>query len=67
MLRGYNEKIFLAEIFGNTSRISQIEMGSDKPGQIVKNEIFQITGSKIAAFELDTQNIQEDSGDEHVK
>ena len=45
MIRGHNDKVFIAEMIGKTSRIISLEMHTDKPGKVVKNEIYQISNS----------------------
>jgi hypothetical protein len=57
MVRGYNDKIFFAESIGSSEKITQISMHTGRINEMVKNEVFQLTGSWIAAFENDPANI----------
>ena len=36
-------------------------------GEVTKKEIYQLAGSWITAFEIDTENIQDDTEEDHVK
>ena len=57
LIRGYSDKVFYAESNGNTEKIFQINLHSNKRDTVVKKEIYQLAGSWIAAFEPDCENI----------
>ena len=60
LVRGYNEKIFYAESQGITStKIYQLTFHNSTANEIVKKEIFTLTGS-LVAFEADSDCIQND-------
>ena len=40
-------------------------MHPSKIGELVKKEIYQLAGSRIAAFETDSENIQSDGDNDH--
>jgi hypothetical protein len=57
LIRGYNERVFLAETSGNAEKIQMLTMHPSKPEKVNKKEIYQLAGSSIAAFEYDCENI----------
>ena len=56
LVRGYNEKIFYAEVSGNTEKIQQLEFHNFSANELVKKEIFTLSGSMVA-FEADSDCI----------
>ena len=60
LIRGYNDKIFYAESQGNVDKIQKLEFHASKPDKITKNEIFQLPGSSLVAFEPDSELVADD-------
>lgn len=60
LIRGYNETVFFAESSGNAERIVKLELHPSKLENVRRNEIWQLAGSWIVAFEPDCENIQND-------
>ena len=60
MIRGYSNVIFAAENSSGGLSIQQIKR---EPGSTnaVKKEIWKLNGSKIVAFENDSENVQDDT------
>ena len=66
MVRGYKEKIFYCESHGSTQKITQVELDSETQNLIKKKELWQLNGSHIVAFELDSELIV-DEREEEIK
>ena len=60
MVRGFNEKIYYAETIGNAEKIYEIEFHRTHRDEISKDEIFQLVGTKVVAFEVDCESTQDD-------
>ena len=67
LVRGYNDQIYYGETSGNAEKIYKLELHANKVGEVTRKEIYQLSGSWIAAFETDCENIQNDGGEGHVK
>ena len=63
MVRGFNEKVFYFEAQDNVDRLMQLEIDSQNKDKIEMKEVWQLTGSRVVAFELDTENIGNDLED----
>ena len=58
LIRGYNEKVFYAASSGNSEKIFKVEMHPSKPDAVKHpQEVFQLSGSLIAAIESDYGNV----------
>ena len=66
MVRGYDQKIFYCETNGTTETIVELEFNSKSKNEIHKEEIWQLNGGHIVAFELDNECILNDNL-EHIK
>ena len=60
LVRGYNEKIFYAETNGSVEKIFKLEFHPTKSNELIKKEIYQMSGGRIAALESDGECIQND-------
>ena len=60
MIRGYNDKIFFAESSGNVDKIQKLEFHSSDENKITKQEVFQLSGTKLEAFEPDNALMADD-------
>ena len=67
LIRGYQDQVYFSETSGNGEKIFKLELHAGKIGEVTKKEIYQLAGSWITAFEIDTENIQDDTEEDHVK
>ena len=63
LVRGYNEKIFYAESQGNVDKIYELSFNNFIANQIDRKEINSLAGSRLVAFEPNTENQQDDADD----
>ena len=64
MVRGFNEQVFYFESQDSADKIIQIKCDPETKDQFKKKEVWQLPGSRVVAFELDAENIQNDLKDE---
>ena len=64
LVRGYNEKIYYGERSGNVDKIFEIEFHPTKKNEITKQEIHQLAGGFLVAFEPDGECIENDTREE---
>ena len=60
MLRGFNEKVFFCERHSNAEKIIMLQPHSQTKHEVEKKEIWQLTGSRLVAFELNADCIGND-------
>ena len=66
-VRGYQDQVYFVETSGNSQKVYKLELHANKVGEVTKKEVYQLAGNRIAAFETDCENIQDDTKDGHVK
>ena len=64
MVRGFNEQVFYFESQDSADKIIQIKIDPESKDQFKIKEVWQLPGSRVVAFELDAENIQNDLKDE---
>ena len=60
MLRAYDETIFYCENNGTTETIVVLGFNSRSKNEIIKEEIWQLNGRRIVAFDMDNESIRND-------
>ena len=57
LVRGFNEQVFYFERQDGADKIIRIKFDPENKNQFKKEEVWQLPGSRLVAFELDAENI----------
>ena len=64
LVRGFQDRVFFAESKEGAEVIYRLKMSANLDEEVEKKEIYALSGCRIVAFEIDCENIQDDSDHE---